>query len=264
MSRTPCDLTNQYFGCLKAIRPTGEKYGSSLVWECYCDPEKGGCGATCKKHQGYLAKAAFPSCGCLTSEMRRKSMKEAHLRSPAMKELCNLNRERNEAIYEAWQKGESAGLLEEKYGITKQRVYQIVQKEAARRGEPLRTELGVYASNRRQNHIVLPPELVESWRTGEITTREASEQQGISVRYFCKLARLQYGVHSPYYDLLSERTQQRNADIYAKFMAGSSLKELALEYGVSTAVIHQRLHKHRTLTGAPSKYPNRGKTKSIA
>ena len=54
------DLTGQKFGKLTAICPTGEKKGSSVVWECKCD-----CGNTAFVNRDSLVRGKTKSCGCL-------------------------------------------------------------------------------------------------------------------------------------------------------------------------------------------------------
>lgn len=60
------DLTGQRFGRLMAIRPTDERWRTSVVWECQCD-----CGQTCRVPSSWLRSGSKRSCGCLQDEARR-------------------------------------------------------------------------------------------------------------------------------------------------------------------------------------------------
>jgi hypothetical protein len=56
------------FGRLRPLRRTGERRGTSLVWECLCDPALGGCGAVVAVSAAQLRKPpgrGTRSCGCL-------------------------------------------------------------------------------------------------------------------------------------------------------------------------------------------------------
>ena len=54
------DLTGQRFGRLTAVRPTEERSGRSVVWECVCD-----CGNTAFVAAGRLKSGDTKSCGCV-------------------------------------------------------------------------------------------------------------------------------------------------------------------------------------------------------
>jgi len=64
-ARKAKDLTGQRFGKLVAVRPTDERSGTHIVWECLCD-----CGATTYVSSVQLTTGKTKSCGCL----RRKSL----------------------------------------------------------------------------------------------------------------------------------------------------------------------------------------------
>jgi len=57
------DLTGQKFGRLTAIRPTEERSGTNVVWECLCL-----CGNTCFVPTSHLQSKHSRSCGCLRQE----------------------------------------------------------------------------------------------------------------------------------------------------------------------------------------------------
>ena len=53
------DITGQRFGNLVAIKPTKEKLGTSVIWECQCD-----CGNICTVSSNNLIQGKTASCGC--------------------------------------------------------------------------------------------------------------------------------------------------------------------------------------------------------
>lgn len=57
------DLTGQKFGRLTAIRPTEERQGKSVVWECQCD-----CGELTYVGASSLKSGNTKSCGCSWKE----------------------------------------------------------------------------------------------------------------------------------------------------------------------------------------------------
>lgn len=57
---TRVDLTGQRFGKLTAVRPTEERSGGQIIWECVCD-----CGNTAFASAGNLKHGHTKSCGCL-------------------------------------------------------------------------------------------------------------------------------------------------------------------------------------------------------
>lgn len=65
-------LTGQRFGRLVAIKPTPERTGNSIVWECQCD-----CGNSCQAAATHLRKGETRSCGCLASEHGIKAIQVA-------------------------------------------------------------------------------------------------------------------------------------------------------------------------------------------
>lgn len=56
------NLTNQRFGKLTAIKPTGERINNNIVWLCKCD-----CGNYHKVYAKLLLSGHVQSCGCLNS-----------------------------------------------------------------------------------------------------------------------------------------------------------------------------------------------------
>ena len=58
--RAIMDLTGQRFGMLTAVRPTEERRGGNVVWECLCD-----CGKTIFVGTTQLKTGHSRSCGCL-------------------------------------------------------------------------------------------------------------------------------------------------------------------------------------------------------
>lgn len=65
------DLTGDRFGRLVALRPTAERRGSFVVWECECD-----CGNIARVPSGQLNQGNTRSCGCLAREMASEWMRE--------------------------------------------------------------------------------------------------------------------------------------------------------------------------------------------
>ena len=63
-------LTNKRFGRLVAIRPTKQKCGHSICWECRCD-----CGTIKNISGASLITGATLSCGCLNKELTSKRTK---------------------------------------------------------------------------------------------------------------------------------------------------------------------------------------------
>ena len=63
--RQPVDITGRRYGKLTAIRPTEQRAGSFIVWECLCD-----CGNTAFVSGNNLRTGNTKSCGCLTSARR--------------------------------------------------------------------------------------------------------------------------------------------------------------------------------------------------
>lgn len=57
------DITGQRFGRLIALRPTKERSGSAIKWECKCD-----CGRTKNISVNALRQKATISCGCINSK----------------------------------------------------------------------------------------------------------------------------------------------------------------------------------------------------
>lgn len=60
----PKDLTGQKFGKLTAVRPTDQRKGGSVVWECVCD-----CGKTVFASAQNLKNGHIQSCGCLRKDL---------------------------------------------------------------------------------------------------------------------------------------------------------------------------------------------------
>jgi len=59
------NITGQKFGRLTALKPTPERQGGYIVWECRCD-----CGIIRKISLSSLTKGHTKSCGCLGRERR--------------------------------------------------------------------------------------------------------------------------------------------------------------------------------------------------
>jgi hypothetical protein len=85
------DISNQMFGRLTAIEPTGEKRWGVYLWRCKCE-----CGKEAVVAGNSLRSGLVRSCGCLLSETaRKKSLKHGLYGSPeytswdSMLQRCN-------------------------------------------------------------------------------------------------------------------------------------------------------------------------------
>ena len=74
------DITGYRCGRLVAIRPTTERQGNSVVWECLCD-----CGNTKYAAQGNLKRGTPKSCGCLPSPHPPRIVKHGVVGHPLYK-----------------------------------------------------------------------------------------------------------------------------------------------------------------------------------
>jgi hypothetical protein len=101
------DLTGRSFFRLTALCPTEERRGGSVVWHCRC-----ACGRPCKVAAGKLLASSARSCGCL----RRGRTAVNAARDAAMR------RERAE--------GMTFGQLAARYGVSRQRVHQVVRQRS--------------------------------------------------------------------------------------------------------------------------------------
>lgn len=83
------DLTGQVFGKLTALRPTDERRGSSVVWECACE-----CGNTTLVASTCLVKGDTTSCGCDSHRLKQDLLtaKQAVTTSAARHFWCVRNR----------------------------------------------------------------------------------------------------------------------------------------------------------------------------
>lgn len=86
------DLANKRFGRLVAIRPTDERRGTSIVWECMCD-----CGRTAYISAKLLRHTELKSCGCYRKErtkvMGKRNKVSEKSKSKKMKPSNNLEAE---------------------------------------------------------------------------------------------------------------------------------------------------------------------------
>ena len=63
------DLSNQRFGKLIALYPTGNKSGQNYIWHCQCD-----CGQECDVRGGDLTNGHTSSCGCLQTSLGEQNI----------------------------------------------------------------------------------------------------------------------------------------------------------------------------------------------
>lgn len=103
----PIDLTNKTFGRLLVLRKSSEKnrFGK-ILWECYCDPELGGCGKTTKATTSHLNSGSTTSCGCLAIEVTKETnTKHGYTKHPeykvwnTMKDRCYKETHKNYPRY---------------------------------------------------------------------------------------------------------------------------------------------------------------------
>ena len=65
------DLTNQKFGKLTALYPTGNKIGQNYIWHCKCE-----CGNECDVREGDLKNGHTSSCGCQLLSLGEQNIKK--------------------------------------------------------------------------------------------------------------------------------------------------------------------------------------------
>jgi hypothetical protein len=104
------DLTGQRFGALVAVRFLGRR-GGNTMWLCRCD-----CGAEAEASRHALVAGDRTSCGC----------RRGRPRSPALAR-------RDRDVAKARSGGETYKAIGKRYGISRQRVMQIVQDQRRRR-----------------------------------------------------------------------------------------------------------------------------------
>lgn len=64
------DLTGKRFGFLTVLKPTKDRCGGAIVWECQCD-----CGNICYIPTSNLSRQHTQSCGCQTISLRTQNIK---------------------------------------------------------------------------------------------------------------------------------------------------------------------------------------------
>jgi hypothetical protein len=84
------DISGQRFGRLVALRPTGQKMGSNMIWVCQCD-----CGEQTEANTSNLRQGHVRSCGCLAQENLQRLIEQGanNLRENEWKDatsLCSL------------------------------------------------------------------------------------------------------------------------------------------------------------------------------
>lgn len=71
--KTSVDITNKRFGKVVAIKPTEERSGGHVKWLCKCD-----CGNTKNISANNLIKGNTSSCGCIASEIAKKTITQTN------------------------------------------------------------------------------------------------------------------------------------------------------------------------------------------
>lgn len=148
---------------------------------------------------------------------------------------------RNKELHRRYQAGESVCALASEFDITRQRVHQIVQKEAAAKGKPLRPTI---AGGRL---VPIPNDVRERFFAGEITVEEVAEIVDLmpaTVATKLGVSRREIG---------KQQTLAKYENIYNKFMTGTTLKQLADEFDTSIGSVAQCLNRYREATGKPCK-----------
>lgn len=103
MGRGRIDLTGRRIGRLTVLRPARQDARGSAAWRCRCD-----CGREVVFAHELLVSRRRKSCGCLSRGRPKID-------------------QRNQAVLEARQQGETLKTIGEWFGLSRQRVQQIVQ-----------------------------------------------------------------------------------------------------------------------------------------
>ena len=145
-------------------------------------------------------------------------------------------------MFRLFQSGKTAREIATLFKVSFQYVSHEVSKVSKRLGEPLRPH---------KRHVVIPDALAAAYTAGEIKTKaELAEKIGCST----STVSVRVGIVKRPRGFRSDPAiLARNAEIYARFMAGESTKALADEYGTTLGSLQQMLVRHRQLTGAPPK-----------
>lgn len=89
--RKPIDLSGKRFGRLMVIRPTDQRDGSAVVWECKCD-----CGRTVNVSARNLLHRGTISCGCYAEANRVKNLLDDPSGTLGQVENTNVSRIRSD------------------------------------------------------------------------------------------------------------------------------------------------------------------------
>lgn len=153
------------------------------------------------------------------------------------------NPERDAEIYEKWQYQKiSSGLLGEEYGMSHQRIHQIVRREAKRRGEEPR-KYGVRVRKPNPAKKEIDAKIAKAYLAGKITAKEGAKKCGLSPDTFVSRIRQEYGGKQ---EIISREAAERNAKVYEEHQQGKSVRAIAEEYGKSELTVRNWIFNHRT------------------
>jgi Mor family transcriptional regulator/DNA-binding CsgD family transcriptional regulator len=191
------------------------------------------------------------------------TMKERY-QNPTAKMLrasMGMKRERNAAIYEAFQAGRSSGLLADEHGISKQAVHQIVARVARQRGETVRHRTECTERDQTRFAVQIPQEVSDSVMAGTLSSKDAAARLGVTSGYLLRRLETQ-GIYVG--EARFTRSRDRGAEMYEKFIAGAKLPELAREYETSEGNVCQMIQRHRRRHGLPGKRSTPHSTKGLS
>lgn len=165
--------------------------------------------------------------------------------------MAERQQERNEEIFQRYQRGESAGILARDFGLRRQRISQIVREIAGQNGYRLRGPEGCSSSLRvgSRRRYLIPESLRKLFQEKRMTMKEIAKELGCSPQ----TVRIQF-LRDGLIEARKYQDRELTALLYREFMAGKLLRELAEEYGLTTVNVGERIFKYRRKHGLPGKY----------
>ncbi len=156
---------------------------------------------------------------------------------------------RNERIFERFQAGESLQKLGDFFGLSRERVRQLVNREAANQGREKRKRLSPPGGNGAGAPIFhLSEKQKREFLDRTKSASEIAEEVGCSARlvfFRCRGARRNW----------REKIWEFYSLLYDKFQAGMTIKELAQQFRKTPGVIQQCIIKYRRRHGIPARLP---------
>lgn len=163
-------------------------------------------------------------------------------------------------MFEDYQSGRTTGELVVKYGVSKQRVCQIVKRVATVEGSELRPP-----KNGQRRRKTIPLTDLEAYSRGDLYVGEVCEKHKVSRQTVYRLRR-EASLPCPPNWRLGKSKYDR--DLFERFVNGKKIRELAAEEGVSSGSMYQFLRRHRAArgiefdgrhrNGKPATYDERG------